>query len=51
MKALEYLKRISSFLACNSCRFVPPAVMDVWDHYCQPTPFQEEMIHVPAYTS
>lgn len=26
-------------------------LMDVWDHYCHPTPFQEEMIHVPAYTS
>lgn len=25
--------------------------MDVWDHYCHPTPFQEEMILVPAHTS
>lgn len=50
-KALEYWKCTLSFLACNSCRVVPPAVMDVWDHSCHPTPFQEEMIHVPAYTS
>lgn len=40
-----------SFRASNSCRVVPPAVMDVWDHYCHPTPFQEAMIHVPACTS